>query len=360
MRRRGGAWRFVDLVPRTHGASTFGSDDDDGDAEQVQGSTSSIKQSDQYDIDWDDIDGAQWPAMEAARLLHTARQMADTPRWWLMRWPRNATALLVRAGSLTDDEASKLFRALRVTAVRFGLELAALPKARRGAKEATDVRTAIRKRWVAMVEKLGPGYRTQRGTEMPDWVAVAHLPSYKVRRTLHRWSIEMPRAIMPNRQRTMHSFYMATGARLPASPAPLPPQADEPERVAEEQSCDDWLRRAAIEAAAQRQRIADARDGGAVATLPHERRHDITRVPAPWGVSPQQDALRGSSPVTTPTDAARTRRHTSVTRRTTTGPAALLSTTLTMLSSGEMSRKSTPQPESGSHLWTWSDARGAQ
>ena len=100
------------------------------------------------------------PAVEAARLLNTARQMVDTPRWWLMRWPRNTTALLVRAGSLKDDEASKLFRALRVTAVRFGLELAALPKARRDAKEATDARAALRKRWVATVEKLGPGYRT--------------------------------------------------------------------------------------------------------------------------------------------------------------------------------------------------------
>ena len=124
--------------------------------------------------------------MEAARLLHTARQMVDTPRWWLMRWPRNATALLVRAGNLQDDEASKLFRALRVTAIRFGLELAALPKARHDAEEATSARTALRKRWVAMVGKLGPGYRTKRGAEMPDWVAVAHLPSYKVRRTLQR------------------------------------------------------------------------------------------------------------------------------------------------------------------------------
>ena len=116
-----------------------------------------------------------------------------------MRWPRNATALLVRDGGLKDDEACKLFRALRVTAVRFGLELASQPKARRGVKEAADTRTALWKRWVATVEKLGPGYRTKRGAEMPDWVAVAHLPSYKVRRTLHRWSIEVPRAIMPNR-----------------------------------------------------------------------------------------------------------------------------------------------------------------
>ena len=82
----------------------------------------------------------------------------------------------MRAGSLKDDEASKLFRALRVTAVRFSLELASQSKARRGATEATDARTALRKRWVAVVEKLGPGYRTKRGAEMPDWVAVAHLP----------------------------------------------------------------------------------------------------------------------------------------------------------------------------------------
>ena len=85
-----------------------------------------------------------------------------------MRWPRNATSLLVRAGGLKDDETCKLLRALRVTAVRFGLELASQSKARRDATEATDARTALRKRWVAMVEKLGAGYRTKRGAEMPD------------------------------------------------------------------------------------------------------------------------------------------------------------------------------------------------
>ena len=57
------------------------------------------------DTDWDDVDVAQSPAIEAARLLHTARQMVDTSRWWLMRWPRNATALLVRAafGGMEGD-----------------------------------------------------------------------------------------------------------------------------------------------------------------------------------------------------------------------------------------------------------------
>ena len=156
------------MIPRTHDASAFDSDDDEAEAERVQGSTASITKRDQYDVDWDDIDSAQRPEVEAARLLHTARQMVDTPRLWLVRWPRNATALLVRAGGLKEDEASNLFRALRVTAVRFGLELSALPKARCDAKEATDARAALRKRWVAMVERLGPGYRTKRGSEMLD------------------------------------------------------------------------------------------------------------------------------------------------------------------------------------------------
>ena len=85
MRWKGGAWRFDDVIPRTHDASGFDSDDDDGAPNRRQGSTSSITQSDRDDVDWDDIDGAQSPAVEAARLLYTARQMVDTPRWWLTR-----------------------------------------------------------------------------------------------------------------------------------------------------------------------------------------------------------------------------------------------------------------------------------
>ena len=83
----------------------------------------------------------------------------------------------MRAGGLKDDETCGLFRALRVTAVKFGLELASQPKARREAKEASNARTALSKKWVGTVEKLGPGYRTKRGAEMPDWAAVAHLPT---------------------------------------------------------------------------------------------------------------------------------------------------------------------------------------
>ena len=158
----------------------------------------------------------------------------------------------MRAGGLKDDEACKLFRALRVTAVRFGLGLASQPKARRDVEEATSARTALRKRWIATVGKLGPGYRTKRGAEMPDWVAVAHLPSYKVRRTLRRWSVEVPRAIMPNRQRTMHSFYTAAGAWVLAVPASPPAQAAVPTQPAPRLSCVGELRQTAPGDATQR------------------------------------------------------------------------------------------------------------
>ena len=67
-------------------------------------------------------------------------------------------------------------------------------------------------------------------------------------------------------------------------------EAEQPEA---EQSYSDWARKAADELMAQRRRAADARREGAAATLPGERRHDISRVPTPWGVTPQQDALRG-------------------------------------------------------------------
>ena len=110
--------------------------------------------------------------------------------------------------------------------MKFGLELASPSTGRRGAKDAPDARTALRKRWAGVVEQLGPGYRTARGADMPDWVAVAHLPSYKVRRILHKWSVEVPRALIPNRQRALHSFFSAAGARGSVAPAPLETSAE--------------------------------------------------------------------------------------------------------------------------------------
>ena len=197
-------------------------------------------------------------------------------------------------GNLNDDGACKLFGALRVTAVKFGLELASQSTARRDAKEAPDARTALRKRWVGVVGQLGRGYRTARGAEMPGWVAVAHLPSYKVRRILHKWSVEVTRAVMPNRERALHSFFSAAGARGSAAPAPPETSAAASAKEVPTSSAsaggpagDD------AEESAQPKGVIVARRSEATATPIRARSHDTGAMPMPWGAKPKQDALRG-------------------------------------------------------------------
>ena len=135
-----------------------------------------------------------------------------------------------------------------MTAVKFDLELASQPKAQRDAKEGSNTRTALSKKWVGTVEKLGPGCRTKRGTEMPDWVAVAHLPLYKIRRILDNWSIEVPRALMPNRQRSLRSFLSAASESAQPAPAPLPTPAAASTTAAPDESSADESERADAEA----------------------------------------------------------------------------------------------------------------
>ena len=84
---------------------------------------------------------------------------------------------------------------------------------------------------------------------------------------------------------------MPDGASAPSESA-SDGEENETEQPAEEQSYADWLRQTADEAMAQRRRVADARSGGATATVPGERRHGISRVPTPWGVAPQGRAER--------------------------------------------------------------------
>ena len=67
-------------------------------------------------------------------------------------------------------------------------------------------------------------------------------------------------------------------------------EAKQPEA---EQSYSDWARQAADELMALRRRTAAARGSGTAAAPHGVRRHDISRVPQPWGMAPQQDALRG-------------------------------------------------------------------
>ena len=51
MHWRNGAWRFVDVVARTHDASGFDSDDDEGEARRAVDTTATITKRDQYGVD---------------------------------------------------------------------------------------------------------------------------------------------------------------------------------------------------------------------------------------------------------------------------------------------------------------------
>ena len=76
-----------------------------------------------YSNDWDGVASASDPALAAARLLHNARQMTDTSRWWTMRWPSNAVSLLGRAGNLTTGQTYDLLKKLWHVTVEFSEQL---------------------------------------------------------------------------------------------------------------------------------------------------------------------------------------------------------------------------------------------
>ena len=70
-------------------------------------------------------------------------------------------------------------------------------------------------------------------------------------------------------------------------------EVGEPEQPEAEQSYREWTIQACDELMDQLRRAAAARREGTPVAPPDVRRHDISRVPTPWGKAPQQDALRG-------------------------------------------------------------------
>ena len=98
---------------------------------------------------------------------------------------------------------------------------------------------------------------------------------------------------MPNRQRTTQRFYTAAGARVPAVPAPMSTQATAPAPTAPGPSRAGELGRTIADDTEQHPAGSAASQSAATATLAQDRCHHIADVPAPWGVAPQQNALRG-------------------------------------------------------------------
>ena len=245
--------------------------------------------------------------------------------------PRNTTSLLVRAAALE----------LRVIAVKFGLELASQPKARRDAKEASDARTALRKRWVAMVEKLGLGYRTKRGAEMLDWVAVAHLPSLRsgVSCTDGQWRHQGRSCRIGSEQCAASTRRPARGYRLRRHHFRRKRQPLQRRR----QTRATRMNSSGIALMLRRSmQLRVPRVGVRRLQLwPVTAATTLTTYQSPWGATPQQELCEVPSRVTTLAGGAPTRRRTSATRRRTTGRVALLSITPTSLCSGKAPSNST-------------------
>ena len=160
---------------------------------------------------------------------------------------------------------------------------------------------------------------TKWTTKMPDWVAVAHLPSYKVRQLLHKWPVEVPKALMLNRQRTLHSFLSAVGARVLAALAQLEKPATVPADAAPAPRANTGEPAGGDAEATERSRGASAaRRSEATATPPHARSHDIGAMPLPWGEKPKSRSrvyCAVLSPALTSTGGAPTRRHISAAQR---------------------------------------------
>ena len=76
-----------------------------------------------YNDDWNGIGSSNDPALAALRLLHSARQMVDTSRWWTLRWPNSAISLLGTACGLDTGGTFKLLRKLRKVMVHHVREL---------------------------------------------------------------------------------------------------------------------------------------------------------------------------------------------------------------------------------------------
>jgi len=153
-----GHWEFdaTGSPPTFDAAAHWDCDTDDevedltSDAETVPltatslGCVSTAAGQESFDRDWDGIEASSNPTHTAARLLHKARQMIDTSRWWTMRWPSNSISLLSRACDIDIEKAYKLFRSLRLTMLSYVRELWLTVMERRHVKDNTEQRNLVK------------------------------------------------------------------------------------------------------------------------------------------------------------------------------------------------------------------------
>ena len=121
----------------------------------------------EYNSDWNGIGSSDDPALATLRLLHSARQMVDTSRWWTLRWPNSEISLLGTASGLNTEGTFKLLRKLRKVMVHHVRELWAVVMDRHHAADNVAKRASLKEEWLKLSRVLA-NMRNRRGKLMPS------------------------------------------------------------------------------------------------------------------------------------------------------------------------------------------------
>ena len=165
-----GKWEFVGGIhPTFDRREHWGDDSDDDDVTDLTDVTTdataetdaaaatkvrTAKGDAEYNADWNGIDSSDDPTLATLRLLHSARQMVDTSRWWTLRWPNSAISLLGTACGLSTEGTFKLLRRLRKVTVHHVRELWAVVMDRRHAADNVAKRAALKEEWLKLYRVL--------------------------------------------------------------------------------------------------------------------------------------------------------------------------------------------------------------
>ena len=95
---------MTELTDRAADATTGAAESDAAAKKTVRTATGDAA----YNVDWNGIATSDDPTLATLWLLHSARQMVDTSRWWTLRCPNNAISLLDTACGLNTEGTYKL------------------------------------------------------------------------------------------------------------------------------------------------------------------------------------------------------------------------------------------------------------
>ena len=170
----------------------------------------------EYNADWNGIDSSDDPTLATLRLLHSARQMVDTSRWWTLRWPNSAISLLGTACGLSTEGTFKLLRRLRKVTVHHVRELWAVVMDRRHAADNVAKRAALKEEWLKLYRVLA-NMRNRRGKLMPGWITLQQKPIHTIKSQLVQWRKLRRMQVATGGQRGITSYFSRAPTRATRS-----------------------------------------------------------------------------------------------------------------------------------------------